>query len=89
MAAPKIRVIEQKDIARMNVAAKCIADCLGSQGQRPDMYGNMLCLRHQAAIRTANGRGEIPARIENLGEGRAQHGLTHLFHNTNQTMLNH
>src|SRR5437879_529375 len=41
--------------------------------------GDVLGLRRQASIAVEDRRGEIPARVEDLRVGRAEHGLPHLL----------
>ena len=55
--------------------------------QRTHMDRHMLGLRDQPAVQVADRGGEIAARIKDLGIGRAQHRLAHLFDDGVQPVL--
>ena len=88
MAAPMIGIIQQEDVALVDIVAKKFDHGLHGPGQCAHMDGNMLGLGDQSAFGTANGGGKIPAGIHDLGIGRSQHGLAHFFGDGNQAVLN-
>ena len=73
----------------MNVVAEVIPDGGAGHGQRADVYRNPLALRHQLAVAVQYRGGKIPAGVENLRHGGAQHRLGHLLRDGLQPVLHH
>ena len=89
MIAAMIRVVEQEQVARMNVALEEFSYRARRIRQGAHMDRHMLGLSNQAAVEIADRAGEIAARIEDLRIGGAQHRLSHLLHDGMQPMLDH
>ena len=87
MAAAKIRIVQQKDIARMDVVTKKIGHRLHSPGQGANVHGNMLRLGHQPSVVATDGSGKIPARIQYLRIRGPQHRLAHFLGDRHQAVL--
>ncbi len=87
MIAAVIRVVEQKDVAGIDVAAEELGHRLRREGQRADMDRHVLGLRDQPPVEIADRGREIAARIEDLRIGGAQHRLAHLLDDREQPML--
>ena len=88
VVAAVIRVVEQEDVARVDVAAEELGHRAGGEGQGADMDRHMLGLGDQPAVEVADRGREIAARIEDLRIGGAQHRLAHLLDDREQAVLN-
>ena len=89
MVAAVIGIVQQKNVARLDVAGEEFADRPRRVGQGADMDRHVLGLRDQPAVEIADRGREIAARIEDLRIGGAQHRLAHLLDDRQQTMLDH
>src|SRR5207248_3486177 len=85
--AAVIGVVEEKDVALVNIALKEFGHRAGGKGQRADMDRHMLGLRDQAAVEVADRGREIAARIEDLRIGGAQHRLGHLLDDRDKAVM--
>ena len=83
MAATKIRIVDQKNIAGVNIPLERFNHRLARGGQCANVNWNVLSLGHQFAVGRADSRRKVPARVEDLRERCAQHCLTHLLDNAN------
>ena len=81
-----IGIVEQKNVARVDVAGKKLTHRLGRVGQCPDMDRDMLGLGDQPAVEAADRGRKVAARIEDLRIRCAQHGLAHLFDDGQEAM---
>ncbi len=88
MVAAVIGVVEQKDVARVNIVGKKLGHRLGRVGQCADMDRHMLGLGDQPAVEAADRGRKVAARIEDLRIRCAQHGLAHLFDDRQEAMPN-
>ena len=86
MIAAVIGVVEQKDVARMDVAGEELGHRLCRVGQGADMDRHMLGLGDQPAVEIADRGREIAARIEDLRIRCAQHRFAHLLDDRQQAM---
>ena len=86
MAAAVIGIIEQDDVAGRDIL-ETLFHRQGRPGQRADMHRDVIGLRDQARIPVANRQREIPARIQYLRIGGAQHRLAHLLDDGAEAVL--
>ena len=86
--AAVVGVVEEKDVAFVNIALKELGHRAGGKGQRADMDRHMLGLCNQASVEVADRGREIAARIEDLRIGGAQHRLAHLLDDREKAVLN-
>src|SRR5215510_8075714 len=63
----------------MYTASKVVGDRLDGPRQRAHVDGHVLGLGREASFAVEDRRGEIPARVEDLRVGGAEHGLAHLL----------
>ena len=89
MVAAAIGVVQQVDVAGLDVALEELADRAGGVRQRADVDRHVLGLRDEAARGVAERGREIPARVQDLRVGRAKHGLAHLLDDRAQPVLDH
>jgi hypothetical protein len=82
-----IGVVEQENIAGVNVAREGFRDSPRCPHHRADMHGHMLGLRDEAQLRVDQRAGEVARRIEDLRVGGAQHRLAHFLDNGKEPML--
>ena len=87
VVAAVIGVVEQEDVALVDVVAKELGHRLRRKGQGADMDRHMLGLGDQPAVEVADRGREVAARIEDLRIGGAQHRLAHLLDDRQQAML--
>src|SRR4029079_12032571 len=86
MAAAEIGIVEQEDVARLDVL-EAFLDRQRRPWQRADMARQVVGLCNQPPTRVANRQRKIAAGIEDLGIGGAKHGLAHLFYDRTEPML--
>jgi len=84
VAAAKIGIVEQEDVARFDVL-EAFLDRQRRPWQRADMDREMIGLRDQTSAGVANRQREVAAGIEDLGIGGAKHGLAHLLHDRTES----
>jgi hypothetical protein len=89
MVAAEVGVVEQVDVARPYLPLEELVDRLGRKRQRTDVDGHMLGLGDQPPVGIAQRRREIPARVQDLRVGGAQHGLAHLLDDGAKAVLDH
>ncbi len=87
VVAAMIGVVQQKNIALVDVALEELGHRPGGIGQRADMDRHVLGLGDQPAVEVTDRGREIAARIEDLRIGGAQHRLAHLLDDREQAML--
>ncbi len=87
VVAAVIGVVEQKDVALVDVLAKELGHRLRRIGQGADMDRHVLGLGDQPAVEVADRRRKVAARVEDLRIGGAKHRFAHLFDDRQQAML--
>jgi hypothetical protein len=87
VVASVVRIVQQIHVAGAYASLEVLGDRLDGPRQRAHVDGHVLGLRRQASFAVEDRRGEIPARVEDLRVGGAEHGLAHLLHDGLEAVL--
>ena len=78
MAPPEVGVVEDVEVPLGHLLAEVVTHGGPRHRQRTGVHRDPLPLGDELAVGVQNGRGEIPAGVQDLGHGGAQHHLHHL-----------
>ena len=53
------------------------------------LMDDLVSLRDELTVRAADGGGKVPARVQDLGKGRAKHRFTHFLDDAYQPVLHY
>ena len=89
MAATEIGVVQDEQVPLGHVPFEILADGGPGDGQGADVHWDSLSLGDKLAFRVQDSGGEVPAGVENLRHGGAQHHLGHLQGDRFQAVLDY
>ena len=89
VAPPVVGIVQQEDVARVDVVPEGLEGREGGRGHRPHVDRDVLRLGDQLALRVGDRGREVAARVQDLGERGAKHRLSHLVHDADEAVLDH